>query len=65
MRYEPIDPISFLYQPERGPKREHQNIVTLQTVSHYCCDPKFWDTRLKSLNVFLLLSPPSLLLYFL
>ena len=29
MRYEPIDPISFLYQPERGPKREYQNIVTL------------------------------------
>ena len=26
---EPIDPISFLYQPERGPKREYQNIVTL------------------------------------
>ena len=29
MRYEPIDPISFLYQSERGPKREYQNIVTL------------------------------------
>ena len=29
MRYKPIDPISFLYQPERGPKREYQNIVTL------------------------------------
>ena len=29
MRYEPIDPISFLYQPERGPKREDQNIVLL------------------------------------
>ena len=29
MQYEPIDPISFLYQPERGPKREYQNIVTL------------------------------------
>ena len=29
MRYEPIDQISFLYQPERGPKREYQNIVTL------------------------------------
>ena len=29
MRYEPISPISFLYQPERGPKREYQNIVTL------------------------------------
>ena len=29
MRYEPINQISFLYQPERGPKREYQNIVTL------------------------------------
>ena len=29
IRYEPIDPISFLYQPERGPKSEYQNIVTL------------------------------------
>ena len=29
MRYEPINPISFLYQPERGPKRKYQNIVTL------------------------------------
>ena len=33
MRYEPIDPISFLYQPERGPKREYQNIVTLNGVA--------------------------------
>ena len=28
-RYEPIDPFSILYQPERDPKREHQNIITL------------------------------------
>ena len=27
--HEPIDPISFLYQPERGPKREYLNIATL------------------------------------
>ena len=33
-------------------------------MSRYCYDPKFWDTRLKSLNVVLLLSPPSLLLFF-
>ena len=25
MLYEPTDPISFLYQSERGPKREHEN----------------------------------------
>ena len=29
MQYEPIDQISFLYQSKCGPKREHQNIVTL------------------------------------
>ena len=34
MRYEPIDPISFLYQPERGPKREYQNIVTRIVIIH-------------------------------
>ena len=33
MRYEPIDPMSFLYQPEHGPKREHQNSVTLNDVA--------------------------------
>ena len=31
--YEPTDPVSFLYQPERGPKREHENNGTSVSAS--------------------------------
>ena len=42
MVYETTDPISVLYQPERGPKREHENNGTSVSASRVGWD---WSAR--------------------
>ena len=56
MLYEPTDPISFLYQPERGPKREHENNGTSVSAGRVDWD---WDARAR-----LMFSPFAFVLFF-
>ena len=65
MRYELIDPISFLYQPERGPKREYQNIVTLFKRCRITVVIRSFGTLLKILKrIFAIITAITIAIFF-